>query len=129
MNGSALLDTNIVIALIADDDSVKRGLKQARRVFIPSIALGELNYGARTSAQKKRNLARIAEIAATTSLQVVDAATAEEYGTIKAALRAKGRLIPDNDVRIAAIARQHGLTLVTRDAHFQEVEDLAIEAW
>ena len=30
---------------------------------------------------------------------------------------------------IAAIAQQHGLTLITRDAHFQEVEGLAVGSW
>ena len=38
-------------------------------------------------------------------------------------------MIPESDVWIAATALQHGLTLVTRDAHFGEVEGLDTEAW
>ena len=34
-----------------------------------------------------------------------------------------------NDVWIAALALRHGLILVTRDAHFQEVESLQTVAW
>lgn len=30
---------------------------------------------------------------------------------------------------IAAVAKQHGLTLVSRDAHFQQIEGLLLEAW
>ncbi len=41
----------------------------------------------------------------------------------------KGRLIPDNDIWIAAIAMQHNLILVTRDSHFDEIESLQIERW
>lgn len=129
MNGRFLLDTNIVIALIAKDSSVERGLASAEKVYVPSLVLGELYFGARASAQKDRNLARIDEFAAANAVLVPDVATAREYDILKAALRVKGRPIPENDMWIAAITRQHGLTLVTRDAHFQEVEGLAVGSW
>jgi tRNA(fMet)-specific endonuclease VapC len=129
VNGRFLLDTNIVIALIAKDSAVERGLASAEKVYVPSLVLGELYFGARASVQKDRNLARIDEFAAANAVLVPDVATAREYGTLKAALRAKGRLIPENDIWIAAIAQQHGLTLITRDAHFQEVEGLAVGSW
>jgi tRNA(fMet)-specific endonuclease VapC len=48
---------------------------------------------------------------------------------IKNLLRQKGHPIPENDIWIAASARQHGLTLVTRDGHFGYVEDLITERW
>jgi tRNA(fMet)-specific endonuclease VapC len=51
------------------------------------------------------------------------------YGDVKNRLRLKGRPLPENDVWIAALALQYGLTLVTRDAHFQEVENLQTVAW
>jgi len=37
--------------------------------------------------------------------------------------------MPENDIWIAAIALQHGLTLVTRDSHFSEIESLGTAAW
>ncbi len=46
MTGRVLLDTNIIIALFANDNSVKERLAETQEVFIPSIALGELYYGA-----------------------------------------------------------------------------------
>jgi tRNA(fMet)-specific endonuclease VapC len=58
-----------------------------------------------------------------------DAETAQHYGRIRNVLLAKGRPIPENDIWIAASARQHGLTLVTRDGHFGSVEDLIVERW
>jgi tRNA(fMet)-specific endonuclease VapC len=42
MNGRALLDTNIIIAIFANDASVINALAEANEVFVPSIALGEL---------------------------------------------------------------------------------------
>jgi tRNA(fMet)-specific endonuclease VapC len=44
-------------------------------------------------------------------------------------LRLKGRPIPENDVWIAAIALQHDLTLITRDMHFGEIENLKTAVW
>jgi len=42
MNGKYLLDTNIIIALFADDAAVRDHLSRADQVFVPSIAIGEL---------------------------------------------------------------------------------------
>ena len=55
--------------------------------------------------------------------------TAQVYGEIRNALRAKGRPIPENDLWIAAIAAQHQLPLVSRDAHFRDVAQLTLEIW
>ena len=60
---------------------------------------------------------------------VCDPGTAWEYARIKIDLRSKGRPIPENDIWIAATARQHGLTLVTRDQHFSAVDGLKCDAW
>ncbi len=55
--------------------------------------------------------------------------TARFYGTVKKRLQENGRPIPENDIWIAAIALQHGLTVATGDPHFDHVEDLLVEAW
>ncbi len=129
MSGKFLLDTNIVIAIFAKDSGVTHHLAQATEVFIPSIALGELFYGARKSNQAHANIARIEEFAADTVILACDAATGREYGRIKNDLRIRGRPIPENDIWIAAIAMQHGLTVVSRDAHFDEISGLAVATW
>jgi predicted nuclease of predicted toxin-antitoxin system len=41
----------------------------------------------------------------------------------------KGRPLPENDIWIAALSLQHNLILVTRDAHFQQVVEEALEEW
>jgi tRNA(fMet)-specific endonuclease VapC len=124
MNGKYLLDTNIIIALFADDSAVKDNLAKADEVFVPSIAVGELCFGARKSARVEENLKRIEEFVVNSAVLGCDAETARRYGQIKNALRIKGHPIPENDIWIAAIALQHDLTLMTRDAHFGEIEGL-----
>jgi tRNA(fMet)-specific endonuclease VapC len=61
MSGRFLLDTNIVIALFADEAIVKDNLTQSTEVFIPSFVIGELYYGARKSGRVEANLARVDE--------------------------------------------------------------------
>jgi len=57
MGGKFLLDTSVLVALFADDASVKEKLVQADEVFIPVIAVGELYYGALKSQRVQENLA------------------------------------------------------------------------
>jgi tRNA(fMet)-specific endonuclease VapC len=129
MNGKYLLDTNIIIALFADDAAVRDHLSRADQVFVPSIAIGELYFGAQKSGQAKENLARIDDFASDSVVLGCDTETARRYGEIKYTLQAKGRPIPENDIWIAAIALQHDLTLVTRDAHLGEIANLSTAAW
>ena len=63
------------------------------------------------------------------TLLLPDAKTAQVYGEVKAGLSRIGKSIPENDVWIAAVARQHDLPLVTRDGHFDHVQDLTVLAW
>ena len=129
MSGSVLLDTNIFIGILAKDEAVLSRLVETEAVFLPSIALGELYFGAFKSAHPDDNAERIDRLADSTVILYCDGTTAFHYGRIKADLRAKGRPIPENDIWIAAIAQQHGLTVVSRDLHFREIENLSIEEW
>lgn len=129
MAGSYLLDTNVVIALLAGDAGVQDGLDTADEVFVPAVALGELFYGARKSGQVRENLVRIDALALNSAVLGIDTETARRYGAIKDALRTRGRPIPENDLWIAAIALQHELTLVSHDAHFSGIEGLRLAAW
>ena len=54
MNGSYLLDTNIVIAVFASEAETLRRLGEAAAIYVPIIVLGELYYGARKSARVTR---------------------------------------------------------------------------
>ena len=64
MSGRYLLDTNIIIALFAQEETILTRMKRAKRIFIPSIAIGELHYGARKSARIDENLTRINQLLA-----------------------------------------------------------------
>lgn len=126
MSGKYLLDTNIVIGLFAGDEIVAEVLRQADSVFVASIVLGELYFGAHKSVHVHANLARIDQLAASVAVLGTDVETARRYGEIKNRLRQKGRPIPENDIWLAALALQYDLVVLTRDEHFDEVEGLRV---
>ena len=129
MSGSFLLDSNIVIALFSGDPKVKEQMATADEVFISATVLGELYFGARNSTRPAQNIARIEEFSEQTTVLACDEDTARDDGIIKADLKKKGRPIPDNDIWIAASARQFDLVVSSRDDHFNAVTGLRVEAW
>ena len=129
MSGSFLLDTNIVVGLFINDPAISRRFVRTADVFIALPVLGELYYGAQKSNRVDDNLNRINRFLEDVAVIQNDATTAYEYGTIRNELRLKGRPIPENDLWIAAVARQHNFTLVSCDAHFAEVDRLRWEQW
>ncbi len=129
MPGEYLLDTSVIIPLFRGEPTVQERLKQAERVFLSAVVLGELHFGAEGSDRTEEQLDQIRAFAGTCTQLACDAETARHYGRIKQSLRRRGRPIPENDLWIAATAVQHELVLVTRDEHFHEVEGLATERW
>ncbi len=56
--------------------------------------------------------------------------TAEAYGPLRAQLEARGEPLDEPDLRIASIALDRDLTLVTANLrHFNRVPDLRVENW
>ena len=128
-----LLDTNHAIAHLNDDPRIVARLTAGEAVggefALATPVLGELYYGAYASQRIADNLARLTGFASQLFVFDFDAVASEEFGKIRAEQRAKGKPIPTVDIQIAAIARFHGLTLLTNDRHFDDVDGLSIENW
>lgn len=129
MSGRLLLDTNIVIAVLNGDETIPPRLDAAEIVGISVTVIGELLYGAKKSHHVQDNINKIKRFVHRCSVFSVNEDTAEFYSTIKAELTKKGNPIPENDIWIAAAARQNNLTLVTGDGHFEKVQHLMTEKW
>lgn len=128
MMSGKLLDTNAVAALFNQDQVLKVALGDAE-LIIPAPVVGELYFGAYKSGRVEHNIAQLEKFLVQNEVLICDAETGNWYGQIKLLLKTKGRPIPENDIWIAAIALQHGLNLVTRDAHFDVVDNLVTESW
>ena len=123
------MDTSVVVAHFRRDDSVAIRLQGYASIYLPAIALGELYHGAYRSAHRDKQLEQFARFRAAVTILRVDAGTAKIYGKIRTALAEAGKPIPENDIWIAALARQHELPLACRDHHFSEIAGLDLRAW
>ena len=129
MAGRLLLDTSVVVDLFHGDTAAQQRTAAAEEVFLSTVALGELYYGAERSNRRSELLGQVEALASAVTVLPCDHETARVYGSIKQSLRLKGRPLPENDVWIAAVALQHHLVLATRDSHFLEIEGLKLERW
>lgn len=126
-----LLDSNTVIALLNDKDSLpsKRVRLQAPAdVGISTIVVFELSYGAYKSQHSDRNVAVVDGL----QFEILDwdKEDARQAGEVRAYLAKRGTPIGPYDVLLAGQARARNLTLVTHNtAEFLRVPDLRIEDW
>lgn len=127
--GRYLLDTNAAIAVLNDKLDLERRLDGSRDVFLNATVVGELCYGAEKSSHVEANFVNIHRLMVICPVFVCDEEMARHYASIKNLLRRKGRPIPQNDIWVAASARQHRLILVTQDGHFDDVDGLITETW
>jgi tRNA(fMet)-specific endonuclease VapC len=127
--GSVLVDTNVVVAYFRGEKALAPRFLQAATLYLPWVVLGELHYGASRSQRREAQLEGIRDFLRTAVVLLPDQSTAEHYGQLKAELAQVGKPIPDNDLWIAALARQYDLPLATRDAHFMLVPRLKSLAW
>ena len=95
-------------------------------IFLPSIVLGELSYGFMKGSRQRFNERKLQEFIRKLQIEIIDVNhnVARKYGIIYLSLVKKGTKIPINDVWIAACCMETGGTLVTRDRHFQQVDQI-----
>ena len=127
--GSVLLDTSVVIDYLRQDLALHQEIDQVDDVYLPLVVLGELLYGAHKSNHAAKSLEQVQAFYSGCIVLLPDEKTAELYAQIKAELSSAGTKIPENDVWIAAAARQQGYPLATRDRHFSFVSGLNILEW
>jgi tRNA(fMet)-specific endonuclease VapC len=87
-------------------------------------------YGAEKSAQRAVALELLRELAQVLPVLALPSAAAETYGTMRAHLERRGKMIGNNDLWIAAHAKAAGMTLVTNnEREFRRVRGLKVENW
>ena len=124
-----ILDTNGLSAMADGDKSLEPLLQQAAEIAVPVIVLGEYRYGIRQSRHRIRYERWLAKVLAGCRVLAVDEETAGHYAEIRDELKRSGRPIPGNDLWIAALARQHALSLLSRDQQFDFVPGLKRVGW
>lgn len=124
-----ILDTNAVSAWCDDDAALLAVLPTDRPLFIPAIVLGEYRFGIKVTRDRKIREAWLEDVESAVTVLDVNSETARHYADVREQLRKARTPIPENDLWIAALARQHELAVITRDGHFENVADLRRVGW
>jgi tRNA(fMet)-specific endonuclease VapC len=124
-----ILDTNALSAAAEKDPAIIAVLGTSSRVAIPVVALGEYRSGILRSRHSDRYQQWLGAFVSSSLLLDVTDETTHHYATIVVELQQAGKLIPTNDMWIAALCRQHKLPLLSRDRHFDVVRNLKRLEW
>lgn len=117
------LDINAYKALNEGAPQLAEDMRRAETVGLPIIVLGELWFGFINGSKLRQNTEILERFLATPRVQILDLneQTTRIFGEIATMLRQAGIAIQQNDIWIAALCKQHGFTLATRDQGFQHV--------
>jgi predicted nucleic acid-binding protein len=126
---TVILDTNALSAFADGDKKLLPVIESEVSLALPVIALGEFLYGIHQSRLRERYEQWLRANLPLFDLLLIGAETARRYAGICGELKAAGLPIPSNDVWIAALAREHGSPLVSRDQHFRAVNGLRLLTW
>ena len=127
-------DTDLLMATMRREPS----LALVRRLAVvppdhqhtTAVTVGELLYGAARSGRPDLAGRVLALLDEALTVLPFDGAAAGVYGPLRAELARSGRPLAEPDLRIAAIAIAHDLTLVTGNGrHFARVPGLRVENW
>ena len=124
-----ILDTNAVSAILAGDALIQTRLPSEERQHLPVVVIGAYQFGM-LGSKRRQKLERAFEILESKSIVLpCDRETADMYAAIRHGLKQRGRPIPENDLWIAALARQHSLEIVSQDPHFDHAEGICRISW
>ena len=129
-----LLDTNTCIFLIKNTFPVltkKIFSANSTDLFLSSISIAEMEYGAAKSQNRKKNRQALLDFC--TDFNTILDFTVEDteaYGLIRAYLEKEGSIIGPYDMQIAAQAMTRNLIVITNNyGEFARIPWIKVEDW
>jgi tRNA(fMet)-specific endonuclease VapC len=127
-----LPDTNVWIYLLKNPGGKLDAKVQSQPVadiLLCAVVKAELWHGAEKHGNRERRRRALDLLFAPFVSLPFDDAAARHYAEIRHQLEVQGQVLGPNDLKIAAIARTHGLTLVSTDQGFSRVPGLSVADW
>ncbi|MBI3555439.1 MAG: type II toxin-antitoxin system VapC family toxin [Deltaproteobacteria bacterium] len=120
------VDTNAYRAFTEGQAGAVRWVRNADVLGISVPVLAELRFGFLAGSKGRQNEAGLLRFLDSPRVRILecDEQTSHFYSQLKLQLKTQGTPIPINDVWIAALALQHGMTLLTYDRDFNHVPQL-----
>lgn len=122
-----LIDTNRYRDFCEGESTALDAIRRARTIFVPFIVLAELRAGFLCGTLARKNEVTLTRFLNSKRVRTVfpNEDTTHHFARVFAQLRLQGTPIPINDIWIAAIAIQYDLILLSRDAHFGVLPQVA----
>ena len=119
-----ILDTNALSAFADGNQTVREAIMDATGPYLPVIVIGEYRFGLLSSREREKRLAWLAELSRHWTVLEISEQTTTHYAELRHQLKNAATPIPSNDTWIAALARQHGLPILSNDPHFDLVRGI-----
>lgn len=121
-----IIDTNVYSALDAGIQSAIDAVISQTTVHMPLFVVAELQFGFKNGTRHEINSKRLQQFLSQQNVEVVlpTLKTAMVYAEISVFCRSKGRVLSQNDLWIAALAKENQETLVTYDKDFSVFNDI-----
>jgi tRNA(fMet)-specific endonuclease VapC len=124
-----ILDTNALSAYADGVPGAVTAVHSASSLALPVIAIGEYRFGIARSRHHQDYVKWLERFLPLCRVLDITEETTHWYASARAELRRAGTPIPSNDLWIAALARQHTFSLLSRDTHFDKVTGLRRLSW
>lgn len=129
---SYLLDTNIVTAILKNNQTINQKLQNLnvldRKIWISGMTYYKVKRGL-IAVNATRQLSDLHKLCEKYQVISIDIDILEEAAKIHADLKRRGTPIGDADILIAATAIHRNLILVSHDADMLRVPGLVLEDW
>jgi tRNA(fMet)-specific endonuclease VapC len=119
-----IVDTNALSAFAERNQNVRDSILNSDGPYLPVIVVGEYRFGLLSSREREKRLAWLAELTRQWKVLEISRETTVHYAELRRQLKDAATPIPSNDTWIAALARQHGLAILSNDPHFDLVSGI-----
>jgi tRNA(fMet)-specific endonuclease VapC len=126
-----MLETNTVSFLLREHPSVIKRVTEVpmAELCISSVTEGEMLFGLAKRPEAKRLHRAVTEFLLRVEVLPWDSAAAATYGTTRADLEWRSKVIAPLDLMIASHAMSLKLVLVTNDESFAQMDGLEVADW
>ena len=123
-----VLDTNYYSALAKNNPRVSLLVRSSEEVALPHTVVGELLGGFYYGSQFDKNYSDLKRVLAKPTCRILmpSMETAKIYGRLYADLKRRGKMIPTNDIWIAALTIEYEGTLASYDKDFKVIPDIKL---
>src|SRR5437879_2783540 len=120
-----IVDTSVLINYLRGRPRL--ALESVSEIYLPAMVLAELQIGwVRAHGSPHRQIRRFEDLVSIMFFLPILRSTVSFYVEVRRNLELVNAIIPENDLWIAATAKEHELPLLTSDDHFRRVPGITV---